>query len=72
MLALFDAGKLASPTDLALCDYLLAQPKAVAAVPGSAFGAEGYLRISFATSMDNISKAVERMAAAMGEIRVAA
>jgi aspartate aminotransferase len=66
------AGKLASPTDLALCDYLLAQPKAVAAVPGSAFGAEGYLRISFATSMDNIRKAVERMAAAMGEIRVAA
>jgi aspartate aminotransferase len=66
------AGKLAAPSDLALCDYLLAQPKAVAAVPGSAFGAEGYLRISFATSMDNISKAVERMAAAMGEIRVAA
>ena len=66
------AGKIASPTDLALCDYLLAQPKAVAAVPGSAFGAEGYLRISFATSMDNIKKAVDRMTAAMGEARVAA
>jgi aspartate aminotransferase len=59
------AGKISAPTDLALCDYLLAQPLAVAAVPGSAFGAEGYLRISFATSMDNIKKAVERMAAAM-------
>ncbi len=69
---LHKAGKLAEPTDLALCDYLLAQPKAVAAVPGSAFGAEGYLRISFATSMDNIRKAVERMAAAMGEARVPA
>lgn len=66
------SGKIAAPTDLALCDYLLAQPKAVAAVPGSAFGAEGYLRISFATSMDNIKKAVERMADAMGEVRVPA
>ena len=66
------AGRIASPTDLALCDYLLAQPKAVAAVPGSAFGAEGYLRISFATSMDNIKKAVERMANAMAPERIAA
>jgi aspartate aminotransferase len=59
------AGRISAPTDLALCDYLLAQEKAVAAVPGSAFGAEGYLRISFATSMDNIRKAVERMRDAM-------
>ena len=66
------AGRIASPNDLALCDYLLAQPQAVAAVPGSAFGAEGCLRVSFATSMDNIRKAVERMAVAMGEVRVAA
>ncbi len=66
------AGKIASPTDIALCDYLLAQPLAVAAVPGSAFGAEGYLRISFATSMDNIKKAVERMANAMAPERVTA
>jgi aspartate aminotransferase len=66
------AGRIAAPTDLALCDYLLAQDKAVAAVPGSAFGAEGYLRISFATSMENIRKAVERMAAAMTTERVTA
>jgi aspartate aminotransferase len=66
------AGKISAPTDLALCDYLLAQDKAVAAVPGSAFGAEGYLRISFATSMDNIKKAVDRMAAAMAVSRVPA
>jgi aspartate aminotransferase len=59
------AGRISAPTDIALCDYLLAQEKAVAAVPGSAFGAEGYLRISFATSMDNIKKAVDRMADAM-------
>jgi aspartate aminotransferase len=66
------AGRIAAPTDMALCDYLLAQDKAVAAVPGSAFGAEGYLRISFATSMDNIRKAVERMASAMTVERVPA
>ena len=66
------AGKLATPTDLALCDYLLAQPQAVAAVPGSAFGAEGCLRLSFATSTENIRKCVERMSMAMGEVRVAA
>ena len=70
--SLHAAGRIAAPTDLALCDYLLAQPKAVAAVPGSAFGAEGYLRISFATSMDNIKKAVERMGEALSAQRVAA
>jgi aspartate aminotransferase len=69
---LHSAGKIAAPTDMALCDYLLTRPKAVAAVPGSAFGAEGYLRISFATSMDNIRKAVERMAEAIAPERVAA
>ena len=69
---LHGAGKIAAPTDIALCDYLLAQPKAVAAVPGSAFGAEGYLRISFATSMENINKAVDRMAEALAPEAVAA
>ncbi|HXZ47993.1 MAG TPA: pyridoxal phosphate-dependent aminotransferase [Usitatibacter sp.] len=68
---LHKAGKIAQPTDMALCDYLLTRPKAVAAVPGSAFGAEGYLRISFATSMDNIREAVQRMADAM-DVRVTA
>ena len=60
------AGKLKSATDIALCDYLMEQEQAVAAVPGSAFGMEGYLRISFATSMENLEKAVARMAKAMG------
>ena len=60
------AGRLKAPTDVALCDYLMEQPEAVAAVPGSAFGMEGYLRISFATSMENLRKATERMARAMG------
>lgn len=34
----------------------------IALVPGSAFGAPGYVRFSFATSMDNIEQAVSRLA----------
>jgi len=59
------AGKLPAPADLALCDYLMQLNEAVAAVPGSAFGMEGYLRISFATSMQNLEKGAARMAKAM-------
>ena len=62
---LHKAGKISAATDLALCDYLMAQPEAVAPVPGSAFGMEGYLRISFATSMQNLEQAVARMAKSM-------
>jgi aspartate aminotransferase len=65
-------GRIKAATDIALCDYLIELPQAVAAVPGSAFGMEGCLRISFATSMDNLRKAIDRMAHAMGEARVAA
>jgi len=57
------AGLLKEPTDLALADRLL--EFGVALVPGSAFGSEGYIRLSFATSMDNLKKAVERIAQAV-------
>ena len=33
----------------------------VAVVQGSAFGLEGYFRISYATSMENLKKAMERI-----------
>jgi aspartate aminotransferase len=42
------------------CARLLEQEK-VAAVPGIAFGADDYIRISYATSMANIEKGMERM-----------
>ena len=42
------------------CAKLLEQEK-VAAVPGIAFGADDYLRISYATSLANIEKGLERM-----------
>ncbi|OIQ81552.1 aspartate aminotransferase [mine drainage metagenome] len=58
------AGKIAEPTDLALADYLL-MTVGVAVVPGSAFGAEGYFRISFATSMANLREALDRIEQAL-------
>ena len=33
----------------------------VAVVQGSAFGLEGYFRISYATSMENLKKAMDRI-----------
>ena len=33
----------------------------VAVIPGSAFGAEGYIRLSYATSIENISKGLDRI-----------
>jgi aspartate/methionine/tyrosine aminotransferase len=41
----------------------------IATVPGSAFGAEGYLRISYATSMENLKEAVLRLKAALKKLR---
>lgn len=40
---------------------LLMKKADVALVPGSAFGAPGYLRLSFATSMDVLEKAISRI-----------
>jgi aspartate aminotransferase len=42
------------------CSRLLEQEK-VAAVPGIAFGADDYIRISYATSLQNIEKGLDRM-----------
>jgi aspartate aminotransferase len=57
-------GTLAEATDMALSEYLL-EKTGVAVVPGSAFGAEGYFRISFATSMKNLEMALERIQKAL-------
>lgn len=57
-------GKITAANDLALGAYLL-ETQDVAVVPGSAFGAEGYFRISFATSMSNLEKAMARITTAL-------
>ncbi len=46
--------------DLALASWLL-KHCGVAVVPGSAFGAPGYLRLSYATSDDNIREGLRRI-----------
>ncbi|MEZ5591895.1 MAG: pyridoxal phosphate-dependent aminotransferase [Gammaproteobacteria bacterium] len=46
--------------DIELAEFLLTEA-GVALVPGSAFGAEGCLRLSFATSMDNLRDALARI-----------
>ena len=46
--------------DVELGEYLLEQAE-VALVPGSAFGAKGYMRLSYATSMENLETALQRL-----------
>jgi aspartate aminotransferase len=47
-------------SDLELADILLNEAE-VALVPGSAFGSPGHLRFSYATSLHNLHKAVDRI-----------
>ena len=54
-------------SSLELCDYLLEQAH-VALVPGEGFGSPDNLRISFATSMDNIREGVRRIAEAVAAL----
>lgn len=53
--------------DLKLADYLLDEAK-VALVPGSAFGANGYMRLSYATSDALIEEGVRRIHAAIDKL----
>ena len=62
--ALHDKGTIKEASDIVFSEYLLEQA-GVAVVPGSAFGSEGYFRISFATSMQNLEAALKRIAKAL-------
>jgi aspartate aminotransferase len=46
--------------DLELAEYLI-EHAGVAVVPGTAFGLHGHVRLSIATSMDNLVKALDRL-----------
>ena len=54
-------------SDLEFCERLLETEK-VAAVPGSAFGAEGYLRLSYATADETLQKGIERLTRFCGSL----
>lgn len=51
-------------TDMDLSGYLLENAR-IAVVPGMAFGAPGYIRLSYATSMDNIKNGIDRLEEAL-------
>jgi len=59
------AGNHVIDTTDQLCDWLL-ERHGVATVPGTAFGAPGSIRLSFACSEAEIAKAMERMQVALG------
>ena len=51
--------------DLEFSEFLL-ETAGVAVVPGTAFGAKGYIRISYATSMDALGESISRIKKALG------
>ncbi|HEX7838610.1 MAG TPA: aminotransferase class I/II-fold pyridoxal phosphate-dependent enzyme, partial [Kofleriaceae bacterium] len=51
--------------DVQLCDWLVEVGK-VAVVPGSGFGAPGFVRLSYACSMQDIEAGVGRLGKALG------
>jgi aspartate aminotransferase len=54
-------------SDLTLCEYLIEDAR-VAVVPGSAFYAPGFVRLSYATSQANIEKGIARIGEALGKL----
>ena len=50
-----------------LCDWLV-EARKVAVVPGSGFGAPGFVRLSYATSMKNVEEGVSRIAEALPKL----
>ena len=54
--------------DVQLCDWLVEVGK-VAVVPGSGFGAPGFVRLSYACSMKNIQDGISRLGKALQALR---
>ena len=61
----FEGKKL--ETDMDLCIYLLEEGH-IATVPGSAFGMDGCVRISYANSDENLEKAMQRLKNALAAL----
>lgn len=62
----FQGKAIENSTDFA--DYLLGEAK-VAVVPGIAFGADDFARLSYATNMENIEKGLDRIEAAIADLK---
>jgi len=63
---LFGRGEVRDSQSLA--NFLLDEAR-VAVVPGTAFGADGFIRISYATSMERLREGVERLTQAVATLR---
>ncbi len=61
----FKGNRIQNSIDMA--SYLLDEAK-VAVVPGAAFGSDRNIRISYATSMENLQKGMTRIKAALGKL----
>ncbi|HEY2736127.1 MAG TPA: pyridoxal phosphate-dependent aminotransferase [Polyangiales bacterium] len=62
------AGERVLTSDLDVADWLLDAAR-VSTVAGSAFGASGHLRFSFAASLDDIDRALSQLMAAVAALR---
>ena len=51
--------------------YYLLKEARVAVVPGDAFGADDYIRLSYATSMTNLEKSMDRIVEALAKLKTA-
>ncbi|HEU0132965.1 MAG TPA: pyridoxal phosphate-dependent aminotransferase [Mycobacteriales bacterium] len=58
-----------TPASTAELAELLLEEAEVAIVPGEAFGAPGYARLSYALSDEDLTRGIERMGAVLGEAR---
>lgn len=56
--------------DVELCDWLL-QHAGIAAIPGTGFFAPGFLRFSYATSLQNIEEGMRRLASGLLQVGLA-
>lgn len=55
--------------DIEFAEFLLNSAE-IAIIPGSAFGAPGHIRISYATSMNNLTTAIQRLRQALSSLSV--
>ena len=60
-------GKAGITDSQSFADYLLDEAR-VAVVPGAGFGADGFIRISYATSLERLHEGVRRMDAALRKL----
>ncbi|MFH1568313.1 MAG: pyridoxal phosphate-dependent aminotransferase [Gemmatimonadota bacterium] len=64
-----DGGGRRITDSVSLCEYLLEHGR-VACVPGAGFGTAAHIRLSYATSMANVEKAMDRVEAALGTLKL--